>query len=248
MAPLKLQSAKAPAVLIGSVRLEPGRELPSYPPEQMERQVLMHVKGGTFPDVCSPPKILDRTPVRLSDDGKLIGVMAAASDFNRQPPAAKVGSLREVDIKDCRLTPNLVVARIGDVLRVKNEVNYPLFPGLVSDTFNQTLSLGQSRDIPLDSGGVKILACGFTSPCGRTDIVVLSHPYFAVTDDRGEFRIEDFPSDQTVRVNVWHPLFVDASVQVRLAAGETKRIELTLTPVPPPTPKPAPPKGTIVPD
>jgi hypothetical protein len=232
--------AQAKAVLIGSVRLASGHDLPSYSPEQMERSVLAHVKGGTFPDICTPPKIADRIPVRQTADGKLIGVMLAASEFSHQtsPGAPKV---HEIDIKDCRLTPPLVVARVNDVLHVKNLVKFPLFPGLGSDSFNQSLSFDQARDIPLDTGGVKIMTCGFTAPCGRTDVIVLAHPYFAVTDEQGEFRIDDFPADETVRINAWHPLFSEVFETVRVAHGETKRVELVLTPVPPPPPPPPPP-------
>jgi hypothetical protein len=79
---------KKPAVLIGTVRLE-GGELPTYSPEQMERQVLAHAKGGSLPDVCSPPKLADRTPVSLTADGKLVGVMLAASDAHRRHSAPR---------------------------------------------------------------------------------------------------------------------------------------------------------------
>jgi hypothetical protein len=233
--------ARAAAVLVGSVRLASGHELPSYPPEQMERSVLAHVKGGTFPDICTPPKTEDRTPVRVTPDGKLIGVMVAASEFSQHTPGATAARVHDIAIKDCRLTPTIVVARIGDSLRIKNEVNYPLFPGLGSDSFNQNLSQGQSRDVALDTGGVKILMCGFTAPCGRTDIIVLAHPFAAATDAKGEFRIDGFPADETVRLNAWHPLFGETFINVRVASGETKRVELVLTPMPPPPPPKPPP-------
>jgi hypothetical protein len=154
--------------------------------------------------------------------------------------------VHDVNIQDCRLTPSLVVARIGDMLRIKNEVNYPLLPGLGSESFNQTLNQGQTRDVPLDVGGVKILSCGFTSPCGRTDVIVLAHPFFAVTDAKGEFRFEDFPADETVRVNAWHPLFSETFVTTRVAFGETKSVELILTPTPPKV-APAPPPSAAPP-
>jgi hypothetical protein len=228
-------------VLVGSVRLASGHELPAYSPEQMERSVLAHVKGGTFPDICTPPKTADRTPVRVTPDGKLIGVMVAASEFSQRTLGRKAARVQEITIKDCRLTPTIVVAQVGDSLHIKNEVKFPFLPGLGTDSFNQALSQGQSRDVTLDTGGVKILMCGFTAPCGRTDIVVLAHPFAAATDAKGEFRIEDFPADETVRLNAWHPLFGETFINVRVASGETKRVELELTPMPPPPPPKPPP-------
>jgi hypothetical protein len=238
-----------PSVLIGSVRMEPGRELPSYTPDQMERTVLAHTRGGTFPEVCTPPRLQDRQPVQLTADGKLIGVMLAASEFSQSsgPPPHTV---HQLSIRDCRLTPRLVSARIGDSLHIVNETNYPLLPGFPSEPYNETLIQGQARDVNLDVGGVKTVSCGFSSPCGRTDVVVVAHAFHAVTNDKGEFRIENFPADQTVRINAWHPLFFETFVNVRVERGEEKRVELVLTPRPPaeppkPPPKPAP--GEVVP-
>lgn len=228
---------KKPAVVVGSVRLE-GGELPMYTQEQMERQVLAHAKGGTTPDVCSPPKLEDRTPVSLTPDGKLVGVMLAASEFSRRDDPAPPKVI-QLPIKDCRLQPKLVVAHIGDTLHITNESPFPLMPGMGAETYNQTLTQGQSRDIVLDSGGVKIVACGFSGQCGRTDVIVLAHSQATVTNAQGEFRFEDFPADETVRLNAWHPLFFEVYQEVRVSPGEEKRVELVLTPKPPPKP-PAP--------
>lgn len=225
---------KKPAVLIGSVRFE-GDELPAYTPEQMERQVLAHAKGGTTPDVCSPPRLADRTPVSLTPDGKLVGVMLAASEFSPRAESTPARTLSVV-IRDCRLQPKLLVAHIGDTLHISNESPFPLMPGLGYETYNQTLTQGQARDIKLDSGGVKILSCGFSGQCGRTDVIALAHSLATVTNDKGEFRIEDFPADETVRINAWHPLFFDTYQEVRVSPGEEKRVELVLKPKPPPKP------------
>jgi hypothetical protein len=234
----------AGGVVIGTVRLAPGQELPSYNADEMELRILRHIKGSTLPDICSPPKLADRTPVQLTADGKLSGVMLAASEFSARPSKA-APKVHEVDIRDCRLTPNMVLARPGDMLHLKNEVDYPLMPGMGTEPFSQTLIKDQTRDIKLDHGGVFALRCGFTAPCGRTDVIVLSHEYSAVTDDKGEFRIENFPADETVKLNAWHPLFSETFVSVRVAKGETKRVELVLTPKPPEAPKPtAAPKPT----
>ncbi|HET8937320.1 MAG TPA: hypothetical protein VFN67_27950 [Polyangiales bacterium] len=229
---------KKPAVLIGSVRME-GGELPMYTSEQMERQVLAHAKGGTTPDVCSPPKLEDRTPVSLTPDGKLVGVMLAASEFSRRDEPAPPKTIA-LAIKDCRLTPKMIVAHIGDTLHISNESPFPLMPGMGAEAYNQTLTQGQTRDIALDSGGAKIIACGFSGQCGRTDVIVLAHTQATVTNAQGEFRFEDFPADETVRLNAWHPLFFETYQEVRVSPGEEKRIELVLTPKPPPKP-PAPP-------
>jgi hypothetical protein len=219
----------APAVLVGSVQLAEGHELPMYKPEDMERRVLAHIQGNTFPEVCSPPKLSDRTPVRRSPDGSLIGVMVAASEFSKSTPRDPI--IHEVVIKDCRLTPSLVVAQVNDTLRMSTEVQYPLMPTYGANAYNETLIAGQTKSHRLDKTGVDNILCGFTAPCGRTDVVVLHHPVYAVTGEDGKFRIDDFPADETIKLSAWHPLFKEASTTVKVAKGETKTLTFTLTPL-----------------
>jgi len=233
-------AADLPGMLTGSVKLAPGYELPSYPGDDMERKVLQHIHGGTFPEKCTPPKQSDRTPVTQGPDGKLIGVMVAASQFTKSTPRAP--KVFDVVIKDCRLTPRLVVGQLGDMINLKNEVEFPFMPTYGANAYNETLVPGQSKAMRLDKAGVENVLCGFTAPCGRTDVVVVRHPVFGVTDDKGMFRIEDFPTDETVQVNAWHPLFQDSKVSVKVGKGETKTVEFVLTPLPqqkPAEPEPA---------
>jgi hypothetical protein len=219
-----------PAILVGRVKLTDGASLPSYRLEDMERKVLDHTQRGKWPDACTPPKEADRQPVRLTSDGYLAGVMLATSEFSR--PTTRLATTHEVVIRDCRLTPALVVAMRGDRLRIKNEVDFPFMPVYGPSAAVQTLTPGQTRDYDLKEMRVQPVLCGFTAPCGRTDVVVLSHPVYAVTDADGRFRIENFPPSETITINAWHPLFQEAHLELRVEPGETREIELTLAPAP----------------
>ncbi|HKU43440.1 MAG TPA: hypothetical protein VJR89_35000 [Polyangiales bacterium] len=226
----KPASGPKTGVLTGSVRLAPGATLPAYRPEDMERKVLQHVQGGTFPETCTPPKQSDRTPVVEGPDGKLIGVMVAASEFST--PIKREPKVFDIVIKDCRLTPRLVVGQLGDMINLKNEVQFPFMPTYGANAYNETLTPGQSKALRLEKAGVDNVLCGFTAPCGRTDVVVVRHPVFAVTDDKGVFKIEQFPADETVKLSAWHPLFQDTNISVKVNRGETKTVELVITPLP----------------
>jgi hypothetical protein len=226
----------ASAVLIGSVRLAAGYELPSYQATEMERKVLRHVGAGDLAQECTPFTVDDRQPVKLTSDGKLTNVSIVVTEFSIKPPELPIG-YHDVAIRNCRLTPPLIIARVNDVLRIKNEMTYPFMPGLAIQSFNQTLLAGETKEFKLDQGGSAIpLTCGLTSPCGRTDIIIVSHPYFTMTDQTGEFRLADFPPDETVQVHAWHPLFNEMPVSVKVTRGEEKRVEFVLTPRPPPKP------------
>lgn len=248
--PLEAPEARAvlppkPAILVGRVKLAPGAPLPSYRIEDMERRVLDQTKRGVWPESCTPPKDADRQPVRVTSDGYLSGVMLAASEFSR--PVTRIATTHEVVVRDCRLEPALVVAMRGDRLRIKNDVEFPFMPAYGPATMVQTLMPGQTRDYDLKEMGVKPVQCGFTAPCGRTDVVVVGHPVYAITDAEGRFRIENFPPSETITINAWHPLFQESHLEVRVESGETREVELVLAPLAAPAPPPAPAPSTTPP-
>jgi hypothetical protein len=225
----KAPAERAKPVVEGVVRLAPGAELPSYAPEQMEKKLFQKLAPEAPPSSCTPPKKADRQPVKLTPDGALAGVMLAPSGFSHQPQRAP--QVHDVTIDDCRLTPSLVVALKGDSLRVTNRVNFAFMPSYEAAAAVRSLIPGQTYDVPLNAQGVKPLLCGFTAPCGRTDVVVLLHPFYVVTDAQGHFRFDDFPTGEEVSLSAWHPLFQESRVTLRVEPGEHKQLELVLTPL-----------------
>jgi hypothetical protein len=236
--------ATAPAapqngVIEGRVRLAPGYELPAYAQPQMERKVLAHTEHAPLPESCAPPKTTDRQPVKLADDGvSLSGVVVAGSQFSHAQKRAPM--MHEVLIEDCRLKPSVVVAMKGDMLRVRSALDYPFMPAFGEEPVVRTLIRGQTYDAKLETPGVAPLLCGFTAPCGRTDVITLMHPVAAVTDAKGKFKIDAFPAGESVALSAWHPLFKESRIEVRVEPGETKQVELVLTPNVPQSPAPTP--------
>jgi hypothetical protein len=233
------------SVVEGSVRLAEGFALPSYRAEGMEKKVLDHVSGAALPGSCTPFEPSDRQPVKLTSGGHLAGIMLAASKFSHQP--RRPPRVHDVVIRNCRLEPALVVAMKGDTLRVRNEVDYPFMPGLGQQPVARTLARGQTQDQVLDTAGVNTLLCGFTAPCGRTDVIVMLHPYYAVTDATGRFRFDEFPTGEPVSLNVWHPLFQESKQDLRVEPGAHQDLEFTLTPIAQPIETPQPDRGEPTP-
>jgi hypothetical protein len=65
-------------------------------------------------------------------------------------------------------------------------------------------------------------------PWARGYIAVFSHPYFAVTDEKGSFKIDGLPPG-TYSVKVWHErLPAPAEQQVTVGADGTGRLDLAL--------------------
>ncbi len=246
-------SAEAPsdeqqyAVVVGRVRLaEEVERLPrlSYqavglpkeaPPEQM-------------PEECPPWSDDQLRPLKVGDDRALGPVLVSVVGFRKSPPASK--QTHRVVIRNCRLEPTLIAARVGDEVQVVNESDYPFLPTLGPSPFLQALPKGQSRTFPLPQGGVTTLYCGFNVPCGWTGVIVQHHPVFAVTKPDGSFRIEQVPIEgDEITIHAWHPLLAEASQRIEPKPGQTLRVELTLSlperhrPAGDEQQEPAPPEG-----
>lgn len=238
--------ATALGVVEGVVRLAEGATLPRYTPEQIGRRP----GQPALPEDCLPALESDLTPVLAHGEGALEGVLVAATGdaetFRAALPAYEP-RVREAHIERCRLTPKLLVAVRGDTLRVSNDGDFPFLPTLGETPFLRALMQGQHRDFALDRGGVRTLGCGFAAPCGRTDIVTVYHPVFAVSDAAGHFRLDNVPPGEGVVFHAWHPLFEEARATVAVEAGQTARVELVLRPLPPrPTPPPPEPNAAGV--
>lgn len=217
------------AVIEGVVRLAEGAELPEWPDDPMSPPSRPGV-----PERCTPANPDDRRPVRRAGPDRLAGVLVALADFETEPPPER--RTHELAIRDCRLTPSLVVARLGDRLRVTNETNYPFLPDFGTGLLQAVLH-GNSREVELDRGGMRWLECGFAAACGRAVIITVHHSLHAITDEDGRFRIEGVPPEE-LRIGAWHPLLSEAEQTLTLRARETRQIELVVRPAPPAEPQP----------
>lgn len=213
------------ATIEGVIRLAPDTELPGWASNPM---VTPHGRPE-LPDACPPPQEADRFPVRRLNDDALVGVLVALSEFDTDVPHEPV--THELFIRDCRLTPPMIVGTLGDRLRIVNETDYPFLPDFGGGVMNAVLH-GESREVELGRVGVRTLQCGFAASCGRAEVVTQYHPLHTITDEHGRFRIEGVPANETLRVNAWHLLFEDTSEQLTLRPGETRQLEFVLRPKP----------------
>lgn len=239
-APDPTPPSAATGTVEGVVRLADGAELPSLPEEAPR------ANAAPWPASCTPPRIADRQPVRLVEGDpsrKLAGVLVSASEFQGRAEAPP--RTHTVSIRDCRLDPPFLAVTRGDRIELRNDTQHPFLPSFSASGggLMQALLHNQARTLHVDQGGVHEIACGWAAPCGRTTVAVLYHPLHQLTSD-GTFRIAGIPEGDA-EIHAWHPLFEDSMQRVTVRAGQTVRVELTLTaaparPTPPPPEPPAP--------
>src|SRR5262249_37067648 len=111
---------------------------------------------------CPAPRLGDHQPVRMDAQNRgLVGVMVAATEFDVTHPPHADPATRDVEIRDCALVPMLVVANVGDTIRVTNRSSYPYFPAVTGygGTTMAAIRDQAPREFVLDHPGITQLGC-----------------------------------------------------------------------------------------
>ncbi|MEL6104428.1 MAG: methylamine utilization protein [Planctomycetota bacterium] len=153
-------------------------------------------------------------------------------DFELQPQTV------ELDNKNCRFEPHAVFLRVGDTLRVKNSdpvghnVNIAFFKNRqmgVMVPANQPLDFEMTAAEP----AVVPAECNI-HPWMRARVLVLEHPFAAISDADGVCQIEGLPAGQKIYFRVNHESlnnsFESIKVNGKQEGWKKNRFELTLKP------------------
>ena len=223
-------SADFSGVVRGIVKLAPDATLPMVPAPAK-------APANAAPP-CRPYGEDDRRIVsKFEGTGGLTPIHLAVTQMKAVPEHKP--QTHDVFIRNCRLTPALVGAMLGDELRITNESDQPFMPVFPGDPFMRGLMKGESRTIKLERIGPARVACGFAGYCGETTILTVAHPLFTVTNERGEFEIRGIPLDQDIAVHAGHMLFEVSTLKTRLTKAEPEKVlEFVLTPATPSGTKP----------
>lgn len=149
-------------------------------------------------------------------------------------PDLKVSAEKKVefDQKDCRFLPHVMVVRTDQVVVCKS-----------SDSTAHNVHTNPFRNTPVnqtvqpnDQNGLEVKMSAAESlpvkvvcdihPWMTAWWVVVDHPYAAVTDEKGNFKIENLPEGDHEFI-VWHDTagYIDRKFVIKVKAGETTKIE-----------------------
>lgn len=161
--------------------------------------------------------------------GKLANAVVWLEGIERGAPARP----RELtlDQKDCRFVPRVQAATRGSklVLTSRDATLHNIHAYLGRRTlFNLAIPTKGVR-IPkrLTRPGMVSFKCDAGHTWMRGYVRVFEHPYFAVTDEDGEFTIEDVPPGRH-RIEVWHERLGEKSGTVQVGAGASASWDVSL--------------------
>lgn len=137
-----------------------------------------------------------------------------------------------IDQKGLMFAPHIVVVQQGTTVDFKNDDNvahnvfWPSIGGDKKQSKNLgTWPKGDKRSFIFDKAGIVPLLCN-VHPDMMGYLIVSPTPYFAETDESGNYKIKDVP-DGSYKLVVWHEGAKNQSQPVMVAGGA--KADFTLT-------------------
>jgi plastocyanin len=128
--------------------------------------------------------------------------------------------------------PRVVAVTVGSEVDFPNDD--PIYHNVFSLSRAKNFNLGryprgETRHVRFDKPGVVKVFCEIHSHMSAT-VMVFDHPWFAVPDKTGYFRLPPVPPGDH-QITAWHERLGDTTVDVRLESGGALETDFTL-PVP----------------
>jgi len=113
-----------------------------------------------------------------------------------------------IDQRNMKFVPRVLPVLVGKSVHFPNNDNtwHNVFSTSEAKKFDLSLyPPGESRSVTFDKPGVVRILCN-VHPNMEAYTLVKEHPYFAVPDRRGNYRLDAVPVGR-FRIEVWHPEF-----------------------------------------
>lgn len=183
------------------------------------------VENTTDPTVCGQMQTLADLLVS-SDNRGLQNVVIALTDVPKEKiPPVQPGQL-VLDNRECRFVPHMSVLTVGSTIKAINSdpvLHTVHLYGAVEA--NIALPAKRSRVTKtIEQQGMIIVRCDVHGWM-RAFIRVDDHPFHAVSDATGSFRIEHVPAG-TYHLEAWHERLNSRKKAVHIEARKTERIEI----------------------
>ena len=133
-----------------------------------------------------------------------------------------------LDNRNCAFVPHVQVAPIGSEILLLNSdpILHDVHARLGSETlFNVGLPTWRRVTKRLTRTGLIAIQCEVLHTWMSAYILVTSSPYFAVSDEKGEFVIEDVPAG-TREIKVWHEKLGTQTRRLAVTRGDTLRVDV----------------------
>lgn len=162
-------------------------------------------------EFCGKHPLMDESLIVNEDNKGLKNVVVyvytgrGGSDLDKVEPANNTHTLAN---NQCRFEPHIVVAQVGDTLKITNPdpVGHNANLGFFNNKAqNFTIPAGQEKSVELekDEPAPIPVDCNI-HPWMKSFVVVLDHPFAAVSDENGDLVIKGLPVGTTLVFRAFH--------------------------------------------
>ncbi len=134
-----------------------------------------------------------------------------------------------INQKDLVFIPRVLPILKGTAVDFTNsdDVQHNIFSPGQAEKFNLgSWGRGEVRDFTFKNPGEVVVLCNVHSDM-ISFVIILENPYFAKTDEQGNFRIDNIPPG-TYTVKTWHERLKSDPQELTITEGETTEISLEL--------------------
>lgn len=183
------------------------------------------------PECKHHAEVDQRANIVVVNDGKLAGAfvhLKSGYDGAAIPPAPSAPA--QLDQRGCMYVPRVLALQLGQKLLVANSdpTNHNVHVRAQRNrASNQNVGAGQAAlEFTFERAEAVPFACDIHPWMGAV-VHVAEHPWFAVSDEHGAFRIRDVPPGEYV-VEAEHEKLGSVSGSVKVTAGSSTGFTLTL--------------------
>lgn len=171
---------------------------------------------------------LERRAIEVKDGG-----LANALVYVKNAPAGggAPADAALLDQEGCMYKPSMLAVRAGQPIRIRNsdDTLHNIHP---RPAVNAEFNIGQPRKgmettKSFDKKEVMIPVGCDVHPWMRSYVSVLDHPYYAITDDDGDFEIKNLPAGDW-EIEVRHPKAQTLTQKVTVKDGESAKADLAI--------------------
>lgn len=158
-------------------------------------------------DICDPngQKTRDLERLEVEADGGVANTVVYLKDITKGKAMDLPDARQHLDQRTCRYFPHIMLVSQGGNLQIKSSDPILHTVHMMGAASNNVPFPFQNQYLPvtLRRSGVVDLKCNAGHVWMNAEVLVVKHPYYAVTDEHGYFKLTDVPPGE-YEIEAWH--------------------------------------------
>ena len=183
-------------------------------------------------DVCGVHQKLTETLIVSAQNKGIQNVVVSLSGVTKGKPLEVPEETFTLDQKGCWFSPHIQIVPVGATIDILNEdgIMHNIHTlSIENPSFNKAQpKFKKKMQFTPEYGETIRVKCDIHNWMGGW-IIVVEHPYHALTDESGAFRITDVPPG-TYTLEYWHETLGRSTKQVTVTSGADTVVDIALAP------------------